>query len=348
VSSSSGVIIEPSPRAISQNIALEIYYTHGACHAEWGRTNIWIDGNGKGLYESGSGSLIIFENEERFEHEMFRKMFVLNETELLGLVDELERSEFYSLNDRYYDPEVIDGYCATISVTRDNVAKSVSVANAATPEAYNDAAMLIEGIAENKTHPANNERKNLESLIEALEDNDSDVRSSAAWLLGDYGDPDAVDALIGTLKDNDSYVRWKAAEALGKLNDKRAVDSLVQALGDRNEWVRKSAAEALGMLHDYRAVGPLIQALEDENREVRYLAIQALGNLKDPEAVDPLIEALNDNDSYVREKAIEALGNLNDTRAIAPLTQVLDDENEVILIRDAAADALKKLGRPVA
>jgi hypothetical protein len=316
VSMSSGIAIEPSPRPINDSTTLKIYYTYGSCHAEWGRTNIWIDESGNGLYESGSGSLILFEGEERFEHQRFRKAFALNETELLGLANEIEKSDFYSLNDSYYDPEIMDGYCASISITRDNVTKSVSVANAATPEAYRKAAFSIEGLAENKTHPAINEEKNLPSLIEALGDNDNDVRASAAWLLGRRGDPKAVDALIEVLKDDDSYVRWKAAEALADLNDSRAVDPLIQGLDDENEWVRLSAAEALG-------------------------------NLRDPKAVVPLMEALSDNDSLVRENVIRALGNLEDERAVGPLAKVFNEQNESWYVQNAAAEALKKLGEPV-
>jgi hypothetical protein len=130
---------------------LFIFHDFGGCHAEWGRTNIWIDAKGDGLYESGSGNLIMFEDEQRFEHEEFRKTFVLNETELDGLLDELQESGFYSLNDSYYNPEVRDGSCEGISITRNNVTKSVSVANADAPEAYSKAAALIEGMAKNKT-----------------------------------------------------------------------------------------------------------------------------------------------------------------------------------------------------
>ncbi len=54
-------------------------------------------------------------------------------------------------------------------------------------------------------------------LIEALKDQDTGVRSSAAYALGKIGPAakDAVPALIEALKHQDSRVRLGAASALG-------------------------------------------------------------------------------------------------------------------------------------
>lgn len=341
---SSGADVAPANLSSNESEELSIYYTHGACHAEWGRTNIWIDATGKGLYESGSGYRIVFDGEERFENQYFRKTFFLNETELRNLGDELERTGFYSLNDSYENPEVRDGSCETLWISKNNITKTVHVVNAYAPEAYHRAATLIEGVAKNKTHPIRTWSMNLESLLGAIKNGDSDLRASAASALGHYEDDRAVDALIEAASDEDSYVRWKAVEALGNLNDSRAVEQLILALQDENEWVREYAAMALGNLRDPRAVDPLIQALYDNDSLVRYYAVDALADLKDPRAVEPIMGALHDEDSSVRERAINALGELNDTRAIDPLTQILNDENEMMYIRDYAADALKKLG----
>jgi len=145
MSSNTGCFTKPSPLPMSDKVPkdLAIVDSKGDCHPERGTTDIEINARGEGSYQSRSGIM--------FMHVQFRKTFILNETELLGLVDELEKSGFYSLNDSYYDPEVIDGYCASISITRNNVTKSVSVANADAPEAYSKAAALIEGMAKNKT-----------------------------------------------------------------------------------------------------------------------------------------------------------------------------------------------------
>jgi hypothetical protein len=140
----------PSPMSDRVPKDLFIFYGFGACHAEWGRTEVSIDANGQGLYEEGSGGLK-FEDGQKFENEIFRKTFVLNETELLGLLDDIEKGGFYNLNDSYHNPEVQDGGCEFIAITRSNTTKSVGVSNMAAPLAYEKAAKIIIDKAENKT-----------------------------------------------------------------------------------------------------------------------------------------------------------------------------------------------------
>jgi hypothetical protein len=99
---------------------LFIFYGFRACHAEWGRMEISIDANGQGLYEEGSGALMQDEK-QKFENEILRKTFVLNKTELLNLLEEINKSGFYELNDSYYNPEVHDGSCEGFAITRNNI-----------------------------------------------------------------------------------------------------------------------------------------------------------------------------------------------------------------------------------
>ena len=140
-------IAPPTPLSDKIPADLEIAYSTGACHAEWGRTNIDIDASGAGVYESGSG---MYEN-NRFQNEDFRKTFRLNESELLGLLNDIEGSGFYSLSDQYSDLNVMDGSCEYISVTKGNATKSASVSNTIAPEAYSKAASAISAMAESKT-----------------------------------------------------------------------------------------------------------------------------------------------------------------------------------------------------
>lgn len=142
MSSITGCFTKPSPPPMSDMVPkdLAIYHSYGACNAEWGETEVNINAKGEGFYRSG-----------RLGQWEFNKTFTLNETELLGLVDELEKSRFYSLNDSYYNPRVIDGDCSLISITKNNVTKSVSVSNIFAPEAYHKTSDLIDGIAKNKT-----------------------------------------------------------------------------------------------------------------------------------------------------------------------------------------------------
>jgi hypothetical protein len=65
----------------------------------------------------------------------------------------------------------------------------------------------------------------LEALIDALDDEDVAMRSSAAESLGNRGDPRAVEALLDTLRDPDSRVRARAIWALDEINPTREYSS---------------------------------------------------------------------------------------------------------------------------
>jgi HEAT repeat protein len=119
------------------------------------------------------------------------------------------------------------------------------------------------------------DKRAMPALIQALkEDWGWWVRESAAKALSKLGDPGRL-ALIQALKDEDENVRKAAAEALGELGDRRAVPALIQALKDEDGSVRGAAAWALGKLGDRRAVPALRQAVKDYN----YAAAKALRKL---------------------------------------------------------------------
>lgn len=82
------------------------------------------------------------------------------------------------------------------------------------------------------------------SLIEALHDEDEQVRTFAARSLNYIGDPQAVEPLIHALRDEDMGVRADAANALGKLKDKRAIVPLLEMLKEK-KGNYQCAAEAL-------------------------------------------------------------------------------------------------------
>ena len=88
------------------------------------------------------------------------------------------------------------------------------------------------------------------ALLEALKDEDEDVRRLAVFALGRISPApkDAVPALIEALKDEDEDVRAGAAYALGKIGP-AAKDSVpaLKALSENeiDPEVRKAAADAL-------------------------------------------------------------------------------------------------------
>lgn len=88
-------------------------------------------------------------------------------------------------------------------------------------------------------------RGDVMGLVEALRNEDRDVRRSAARALGQIGDARAVEPLITALRDESWGVRRDAAKALGRIGDARAVEPLLGALRDEDSNVRREAAKAL-------------------------------------------------------------------------------------------------------
>jgi len=186
-------------------------------------------------------------------------------------------------------------------------------------------------------------------LIQALRDANALVRASAAWALGEIRDASAVEPLIGALHDPDKWARELAADALQRIDPKwgrgepatQAVPGFLAALRDQDEDMRVFAALLLGYLKDVRAVEPLIATLKDPQPEVRGVAAGALGDIGEARAVEPLISTLADPQSSVRRTAVMALGQIRDLRAVEPLVGALGDQEEYV--RKAAAEALNKI-----
>ncbi|MEA3470343.1 MAG: HEAT repeat domain-containing protein, partial [Thermodesulfobacteriota bacterium] len=97
-------------------------------------------------------------------------------------------------------------------------------------------------------------------LIDALNDEDENIRSKSAWTLGKINDPEAIEALIKALKDDDTEVRTEASLALENMGP-LSVHPLVATLED--ETLRKTSIIILGKIGDKRAVAPIVKKLND-------------------------------------------------------------------------------------
>lgn len=78
----------------------------------------------------------------------------------------------------------------------------------------------------------------------------------AALTVGRLKDTAAVDSLLDALRDNDPDIRWRAAWVLGQIHNMRAVNPLMKPLDDSYGNVRWSAAEALEQLATKKLLNP--------------------------------------------------------------------------------------------
>ncbi|AFY52769.1 HEAT repeat-containing protein [Rivularia sp. PCC 7116] len=201
----------------------------------------------------------------------------------------------------------------------------------------------------------------LPAIIQALQDENSTVRSSALHSLGEIGKRNEsvslVIAIIQALKDKDVKVRSKAALALNEIEEIGGIrvgekskvllgeiPTLIKALQNKDAEVRRYGAMVLGNLGKkaISAVPELIKALEDENSKVRSSVAEALGDIGDKAALKPLLKALQDKNSKVRSSVAEALGDIGDKAALQPLLKALQDKNSKV--RSSVAEALGDIG----
>ncbi|MCC7566068.1 MAG: HEAT repeat domain-containing protein [Methanomicrobiaceae archaeon] len=118
---------------------------------------------------------------------------------------------------------------------------------------------------------------------------DRNVRIVAAGILGDTRDPAAVRPLIEALGDEDDDIRGAAAGALVQIGAP-AVDPLLAALESGSKWVRLYAAGALGFIGDPRAIDPLRQrASSDEDADIRSVAEDAIEKIRRRGAVEEAV-----------------------------------------------------------
>ncbi len=156
-----------------------------------------------------------------------------------------------------------------------------------------------------------------------------------------------IDGAIALLNSDDVQIRQFVAYLLGQVGDPRALDALIGALYDDHVGVRGAAANALGQMRDAAAIPHLLPLVGDDNRQLAVWAAFALTRLGE-DYFHVLINALRSDDVNVRRSGVLALEQLGDARAIPHLLSLHDDDARRFAVDTtvsfAAARALRKLG----
>src|SRR5436309_8974316 len=179
-------------------------------------------------------------------------------------------------------------------------------------------------------------------LVTLVNDPDVNVRATAAFALGQIGDPSSIDALFQFANDANGDVGGEAVEALSKIAAKvpltryaaftaaqmpegirgRAVRFLFRfksdeasaiaadALASPSARIREEATYTLAR-RAYAAARPRLELLvNDPNPQTRANVMSALGRIAAPESLPRLIEALRDPHPWVRTNAVVAIARL--------------------------------------
>jgi len=126
-------------------------------------------------------------------------------------------------------------------------------------------------------------------------------------VFGLIGDSSSKTIIIDALSDEDEEVRRLAVIALGKLQCLKSLSLLKKSIKDSSEKVRATAIKVLWETNKKVDINIFIEALKDQKPKVRQIACEILGELKSTEAIIPLKKLLEDNYSEVREEAIKAV-----------------------------------------
>jgi HEAT repeats len=145
----------------------------------------------------------------------------------------------------------------------------------------------------------------IQEAIKALNDNDCNVRSNAAYTLGEIGREKAVDALIKALNDEDINVLNSVIYALGKIGGKSAVDALIDVLNDEDLDVRSSVVKALGYMDTgNRELNSIIGYLHNKIEEDAFIDLLT-ENYYSVNYVEELLSATYRNDYLDFESFVE-------------------------------------------
>ncbi len=147
-------------------------------------------------------------------------------------------------------------------------------------------------------------------LIEAVDNDDHDVRKFVIDVLGLIKDDVAVEPLCGCLSDENSNVACSAAEALGEIGSGRAVTALVAAY-DRTECVRLQVVEALGKIGDPSALDALFTYVRSDDPLILHAAIKAIGRIGLQDSIGNLRPYLDHKDTTIAEAAFAAIINIS-------------------------------------
>ena len=176
-------------------------------------------------------------------------------------------------------------------------------------------------------------------LINALKNKNVLIRESAAEILGEIGDVQAIKPLIELLKDENKSIRYIAKKSILKLRNTKDIERLFNALKDDNISVRKAAKVVLIRIKEQLEFDEIIKALRDPKSY--FEAREILSSYIDRDKIEECILALKDKKWIVRKTAAELLGELKDIRAVTPLIESMNDPKSDV--RYASLEALKKI-----
>jgi len=183
--------------------------------------------------------------------------------------------------------------------------------------------------------------------LQGIEHSDPMVRRTAAEILGNLNEPRAKDALVDALRDDESEVKVVALQSLARAEVSSAMLEVASRLNDPVAEVRAQAIETLSALTRYpNGLKTYLEPmLRDSDGLVRSRAAVGLLRLgMHIEARDMLrsMSVLGEQDDRIH--AIRAMAEWGDLEAFSLIENELNDQHAPSPVRRAAAIALGTCG----
>jgi HEAT repeat protein len=162
----------------------------------------------------------------------------------------------------------------------------------------------------------------IQPLLDIVNDRDLDLedRWSGARILGEFKQPQVVNALIELVRRNeDPELTAISTGALARIGTP-AIAALTNLFPTTD---RGMAVAVLAQIRHSQTIEPLLQVVNDPDPQIRTLAIEALGSFHDPRMPPILLTKLTDTTASVRNAAVVGLSLRGDLTAELDLLQHL-------------------------
>ncbi len=181
-----------------------------------------------------------------------------------------------------------------------------------------------------------------ELLLDALKDDDEDIRFLAACHMSRNGSRAGVNALLSILSgmfDDESIWRfWALALNLIKSGNQVSPDDLRPCFVGDCEKTRLAAVIVLGHIEDDTSTELLVEAAHDPSPWVRSLSARYLAGKEGTGSIETLCSLLRDESEHPRYRAVEAIGKRGDLSYAPGIIPLLADDS--IHVREAAQGVL--------
>ena len=130
------------------------------------------------------------------------------------------------------------------------------------------------------------------------------------------------------LQSNEWYVVRQMVSLLGELGDPDALDAIEKTYEHPDMRVKREVLKSLMKITSPRSTQMLLRALEEDDQTLVTQAIISLGVLKDTSVVEALASIALKREAFAdlmepKKEAIKALGVIGDARAVPHLSQIL-------------------------